>query len=288
MDGAAVLVLMLSAITVFLVGVESQARTCYFGPPPEPDPDNPDHWMKQVMQEIRKRCPGRRNTTHASMGNPIPSTRWKPSPAGTEEPTAAGTEEPTPAGTEESTPATMEGPTSAGTKEPTAAKTEESTPAGKPTPTTKAECDSTEPLGMEDGTIQDSRISVPSIHGPCCRARAARLHNNKAWGPSSPANSWIEVDLVEGKVVSGVITQGFDEAYVTQYKVAYKTQPSSEYEHVRDGNGNVKVFTGNTDDHTPVTNQFDESVVATIVRIEPTAWDVWVALRLELLGCSLN
>ncbi|XP_038069277.1 D-galactoside-specific lectin-like [Patiria miniata] len=63
MGGAAAVVLMLSAMAVLLVGVESQQRVCYSGPPPEPDPDNPEHWMKQVMQEIRKRCPGRRQPT---------------------------------------------------------------------------------------------------------------------------------------------------------------------------------------------------------------------------------
>ncbi|XP_038054986.1 uncharacterized protein LOC119727198 [Patiria miniata] len=84
MDGAAAVVLMLSAMAVLLFGVETQQRVCYSGPPPEPDPDNPEHWMKQVMQEIRKRCPGRR----------------QPTPVATEKPTPAATETPTPAGTD--------------------------------------------------------------------------------------------------------------------------------------------------------------------------------------------
>ncbi|XP_038066532.1 uncharacterized protein LOC119736587 [Patiria miniata] len=70
MDGAAAVVLMLSAMAVLLFGVESQQRVCYSGPPPEPDPDNPEHWMKQVMREIRKRCPGRRQPTPAVTEKP--------------------------------------------------------------------------------------------------------------------------------------------------------------------------------------------------------------------------
>ncbi|XP_038069247.1 uncharacterized protein LOC119738421 [Patiria miniata] len=70
MDGALAVVLMLSAMAVLLFGVESQQRVCYSGPPPEPDPDNPDHWMKQVMQEIRKNCPGRRQPTPAVTEKP--------------------------------------------------------------------------------------------------------------------------------------------------------------------------------------------------------------------------
>ncbi|XP_038060217.1 lactadherin-like [Patiria miniata] len=214
MDEAAALVLMLSVMAVLLVGVESQQRVCYSGPPPEPDSDNPDDWMKQVMPEIRKRCPGRR--------------------------------QPTPA----------------------------------------AECSSPQPLGMVNGTIRDDRITASSSYS-CCPASDGRLNNNNGWVAYTfeDANPWIEVDLVEPTVVTGVTTQGLYGYYVTAYKVAYKKQPSSEREHVTDGNGKVKVFVGNIDGNNPVTNLFDESVAATVVRIEPTDWQHEASLRLELLGC---
>ncbi|XP_038060850.1 lactadherin-like [Patiria miniata] len=147
-------------------------------------------------------------------------------------------------------------------------------------------------LGMEDGTIPDDRIKASSeIYTDCCPAVYARLNSNKRWIPSNTdANPWIEVDLIGSTVVIGVITQGWmppssDPQYVAQYKVSYQKQPSSDYDHVADRNGNIKVFIGNTDDHTPVTNLFDESVVVTVVRIEPTEWQNLCSLRLELLGC---
>ncbi|XP_038060609.1 EGF-like repeat and discoidin I-like domain-containing protein 3 [Patiria miniata] len=210
-------------IELLLVGVESQQRVCYSGPPPEPDPDNPDDWMKQVMQEIRKRCPGRK------------------------QPTLAGS---------------------------------------RPTIThTLAVCSSPQPLGMEDGTIRDNRITASSS-SDCCAARYGRLnHFNKRWiALSDDANPWIEVDLVQSTVVTGVTTKGSGYIYVKRYKVAYQQQPSFDRKHVTDGKGNIQVFIGNTDDDTPVTNLFDESVEATVVRIEPT--EVYGgALQLELLGC---
>ncbi|XP_038068978.1 EGF-like repeat and discoidin I-like domain-containing protein 3 [Patiria miniata] len=139
---------------------------------------------------------------------------------------------------------------------------------------------------MEDGTIQDDRITASSIRSTTYPAREARLNNDKGWAASSDdANPWIEVDLVQSTVVTGVTTQGGYSWYVTAYKVAYKKQPSSDREHVTDGNGNAKVFIGNTDADTPVTYLFDESVVATVVRIEPTERYAHAALRLELLGC---
>ncbi|XP_038060561.1 lactadherin-like [Patiria miniata] len=211
MNGAAALVLMLSAMAVFFIGVESQQRVCYSGPPPEPDPDNPDDWMKQVMQEIRKRCPGRRQLT-------------------------------------------------------------------------PAEC--LQPLGMADGTIQDNRITASSSRN-CCPVSDGRLNDNHKWLASmDDANPWIEVDLVQSTVVTGVTIQGSGNlSYVKRYKVAYQQQPSSKRRHVTDGKGDIKVFIGNTDIDTPVTNLFDESVEATVVRIEPTEWYKGASLRFELLGC---
>ncbi|XP_038061701.1 lactadherin-like [Patiria miniata] len=222
MDGAVAWILMASAVAVFLVGVESKARVCYFGPPPEPDPENPDGWMKQVMQEVRARCPGQ----------------------GRRQPTTAGT----------------------------------------------AACSSPEPLGMEDRTIPDDRIKASSSL-LCCPANNSRLNGDTAWVAldSEALNSWIGVNLVKRTVVSGITTQGHHYGdHTTKYKVAYKERPSSAYEYVTDGNGDIKVFIGNTDGSSPVTNMFNENVVATVVRIEPTAIYVHAALRFELLGCRLG
>ncbi|XP_022083709.1 retinoschisin-like [Acanthaster planci] len=155
------------------------------------------------------------------------------------------------------------------------------------------ECSTPQPLGMEDGTITDSQISASSSQ-TYFNAREARLNVGASWAArSTDTNPWIEVDLGESRVVSGVTTEGY--AYqtsvcycVTKYKVAYQKQPSSDRVHVTDLNGNVTVFPGNTQGDTPVTNLFNESVLVTAVRIEPTEWLTVVSLRLELLGCPFD
>ncbi|XP_038077089.1 lactadherin-like [Patiria miniata] len=296
MGGAVAWILMVSVLTVLSGGVEGKQRVCYFGHPPEPDTDNPDDWMKQVMQEIRERCPGRREPTqagHTTVGE-------EPTPAGHttmgKEPTTAGhttmAKEPTPADhttmAKEPTPAghttTEKEPTPAG--DTTTGKTP--TPAGQNIGTNTSvdsACMSPEPLGLEDGTIPSDRIRA-SGSSNCCPAEDGRLNlENGGWEPKRSADSWIEVDLVNSTVVLGVTTQGFNQWYVTQYKVAYQKLSSSNYEHVTDGNGDIKIFNGNTDGVTLVTNLFNESVVATVVRIEPTAWNSDVNLRFEVLGC---
>ncbi|XP_038059996.1 lactadherin-like [Patiria miniata] len=158
---------------------------------------------------------------------------------------------------------------------------------------TVIECSIPEPLGLEDGTITDDHITASS-HITIYPAREGRLNDDGVWMPQWDDDTipWIEVGLIDSTVVRGVITQGYSKFtyFVTQYKVAYQKQFSSDREYVTDENGDIKVFKGNTNANgdTPVTNLFDESVVATVVRIEPTEWKTAAALRLELLGCRLN
>ncbi|KAJ8320867.1 hypothetical protein KUTeg_002454 [Tegillarca granosa] len=49
----------------------------------------------------------------------------------------------------------------------------------------------------------------------------------------------------------------------------------------------IQTFSGNQDENTAVTNQFQSSVIAKCVRINPLAWNHHIALRLELLGCPV-
>ena len=56
---------------------------------------------------------------------------------------------------------------------------------------------------------------------------------------------WIQVDLVEPTVVTGVITQGNGGQYhlnrVTEYQVAYQTDSSSALQYVTNADGSTKV-----------------------------------------------
>ncbi|XP_038062302.1 ficolin-3-like [Patiria miniata] len=56
----------LEELRIYAGVVESQLRTCYFGPPPEPLPG--EHWMQAATREIRKRCPGTQVSTDDNNG----------------------------------------------------------------------------------------------------------------------------------------------------------------------------------------------------------------------------
>ena len=47
-----------------------------------------------------------------------------------------------------------------------------------------------------------------------------------------------------------------------------------------------KVFGGVSDRDTPVTRMFPRPVFAESIRINPTEWMDWIAVRFEVLGCA--
>ena len=77
------------------------------------------------------------------------------------------------------------------------------------------------------------------------------LGDCSAWG-----GCWIQADLVEPTVVTGVITQGDGGQYyryrVTEYQVAYQTDPSSALQYVTNADGSTKVYK----DFNPNRNRF--------------------------------
>ena len=99
---------------------------------------------------------------------------------------------------------------------------------------------------------------------------------------------WIEVDFGASYPVSGIITQGRSDIpqWVTKYEVYY----SNDGQHFRPilspQTHQLQVFTGNGDQNTPKTNTFP-AVTARYIRIRPIEWHQAVALRFNVLGCTV-
>ncbi|XP_072045874.1 uncharacterized protein [Amphiura filiformis] len=115
------------------------------------------------------------------------------------------------------------------------------------------------------------------------------------------APNWIAVDLRGRPVITGIITQGRQDApmWTTEYQVYYSQDAvgtPTNWNPVLDANDNPAVFTGNSNQNTKVTQTFFEPVVALHIAIVPTEWDRDAtdastmdlpALRFELLGCPV-
>nr|QHR82770.1 lactadherin 4 [Vipera anatolica senliki] len=156
-------------------------------------------------------------------------------------------------------------------------------------------------LGMQTGAIADTQLTASSVYygflglqrwGP----ELARLHNSglvNAWTASSyDLNPWIQINLLKTMFISGVVTQGasrggFSE-FVETYKISYSLD-GQVFEFYKDENQTrEKIFSGNTDKYTAVTNMFNSPVIAQYFRIHPVKFYRGCTLRFELIGCEMN
>eukprot|EP00058_Branchiostoma_floridae_P027369 XP_002612860.1 hypothetical protein BRAFLDRAFT_67190 [Branchiostoma floridae] len=150
------------------------------------------------------------------------------------------------------------------------------------------------PLGMESGAIPDSSINASSSHHDSYQPYHARLNGvagHGAWAPqTSVIGQWLQVDLGVLKRVTGTVIQGrhttyHGEQFVTSYKLQYSADGSS-WTTYANSDGSDKVFAGNTDIHTPVTNLLDNPVDARYVRFVVQSWNTYISMRVDVLGCS--
>ncbi|XP_072041386.1 uncharacterized protein [Amphiura filiformis] len=156
-------------------------------------------------------------------------------------------------------------------------------------------------LGVEDGRITNSQITASTewhiqdfnVYYGTNNARLNRIkqrHTAGAWCPqTNDANQWIQSALDVPTWVSGVLIQGrHDRAqWVTQFKVQYSySNDGNNWMFVQqENNQGDMIFDGNTDQNTVVTNLFPKPVIASYIRIVPTAWNQRISMRFELLGC---
>jgi len=99
---------------------------------------------------------------------------------------------------------------------------------------------------------------------------SGRLGSNQAWSASTPAlGQWMQFDLNEQQVISGVVTQGRRAAWqwVTSFQVSVSNDGSS-WTKIDCG----MTFEGNSDMETQIFTYFSSPVKARYVRILPVSW----------------
>ncbi|KAI8514606.1 hypothetical protein Bbelb_071970 [Branchiostoma belcheri] len=150
-----------------------------------------------------------------------------------------------------------------------------------------------DPLGMESGAIPDDSITASKTTNTQSLPYFGRLNVVRGYGRWAPDSSnigqWLQVDLGVIKRVTGTITQGSTWSvrpqWVTLYKLEYSIDGTFWTTYPESVNSD-KIFTGNTDQTTPVTNLLDNAVDARYVRFYPQEWHNNIAMRVEILGCS--
>ncbi|XP_028299099.1 retinoschisin 1a [Gouania willdenowi] len=158
------------------------------------------------------------------------------------------------------------------------------------------ECPYHRPYGFEAGSVNPEQITcfnqdqytgwfsswLPS------KARLNSQGFGCAWlSKFQDNNQWLQIDLNEVMVVSGILSQGRCDAdeWVTKYSVQYRSDEKLNWIYYKDQTGNNRVFYGNSDRSSSVQNLLRPAIIARYIRILPLGWHTRIALRLELLLC---
>ncbi|XP_060586405.1 uncharacterized protein LOC132742102, partial [Ruditapes philippinarum] len=104
---------------------------------------------------------------------------------------------------------------------------------------------------------------------------------------TADTNQYITVLFYNTIVVKAIITAGRTDVdeWVSQYQIQYQETYYSEWLKYNDPPGTVKIFSGNNDSSTPVTNTLFFPFEAKQVKLIPVQWNQGISLRLEILGC---
>eukprot|EP00058_Branchiostoma_floridae_P019226 XP_002604716.1 hypothetical protein BRAFLDRAFT_80311 [Branchiostoma floridae] len=149
------------------------------------------------------------------------------------------------------------------------------------------------PMGMEAGNIADYQLSASSNNQYAGRARLNYIssdNNPGGWVPlSGDGQPWVQVDFRATKKVTGVITQGRQDAdqWVKTFMVQFSDDGIS-YRTYKGIDGNDKIFTANTDRSSSVSNNLANanSILTRFFRIAPIDYQGAAGLRFEVLGCD--
>ncbi|CAH8572210.1 unnamed protein product [Dicrocoelium dendriticum] len=160
------------------------------------------------------------------------------------------------------------------------------------------------PLGMTDrfNGITDSQVTASSSFSTETMPYYGRLHSSDAFlfdnsledagawvALDQDDKQWIQIDLKERRVVTGVATQGRQGArqWVQDYFIFYTdSDVPVHWSIIRDNLGQPLLFNGNINDNEVYMNNFSYPIVARYIRLNPQRWYTLIALRMELFGCQ--
>lgn len=144
------------------------------------------------------------------------------------------------------------------------------------------------PAGVSDGAIEDSAITASSFLDNSSKPSAGRLNSSVgAWcAKGNDKQQYLQIDLGEVDKVCGVASQGkpgfLDQGgwFVKTYTLAY-SKNGENWANYKEF-GIAKVFQGNSDPDTVVTNMLKMAVNARYLRIKPQSWHNHIAMRVEV------
>ncbi|RVE59756.1 hypothetical protein OJAV_G00191640 [Oryzias javanicus] len=179
-------------------------------------------------------------------------------------------------------------------------KASQSSKKADKTPTeTKSECP---PMGLESLKIDDFQLHASSTKRYGLGAHRGRLNiqaglyeddlYDGAWcaGRDDPLQ-WFEVDARRLTKFTGVITQGRNSLWSSDWVTSYKVMISNDshtWMMLKNGSDDL-IFRSNREKEIPVQNIFPTPMVGRYIRVNPQSWfpSGNICMRVEILGCPM-
>uniref|UniRef100_A0A8C8DVJ3 Inactive carboxypeptidase-like protein X2 n=1 Tax=Oryzias sinensis TaxID=183150 RepID=A0A8C8DVJ3_9TELE len=158
------------------------------------------------------------------------------------------------------------------------------------------------PMGLESLKIDDFQLHASSTKRYGLGAHRGRLNiqaglyeddlYDGAWcaGRDDPLQ-WFEVDARRLTKFTGVITQGRNSLWSSDWVTSYKVMISNDshtWMTLKNGSDDL-IFRSNREKEIPVQNIFPTPVVARYIRVNPQSWfsSGSICMRVEILGCPM-
>ncbi|XP_078384110.1 uncharacterized protein LOC144666576 [Oculina patagonica] len=145
---------------------------------------------------------------------------------------------------------------------------------------------------MESRSILDDQITASLYTNIDHAPFRARLYNQESAGAwtTGAGQHWLQIDLRNDSIrITRVATQGrysYDQ-WVTRYQLQYGHDGANFQYYREQGQTAIKDFSGNTDRNTVVYQELNPPITARYIRFRPTAWNNFIAMRVELYGCQV-
>ncbi|MGH0154933.1 UNVERIFIED_CONTAM: hypothetical protein FKN15_044602 [Acipenser sinensis] len=157
-------------------------------------------------------------------------------------------------------------------------------------------------MGLEALGIDDFQLHASTVKRYGLGAQRGRLNiqagiyeddfYDGAWcaGRNDPLQ-WFEVDARRLTKFTGVITQGRNSLWSSDWVKSYRVMVSNDshtWVTIKDALEDM-IFPGNTEKEIPVLNEFPVAMVGRYIRINPLSWYETgsVCMRVEILGCPM-